>query len=254
MKRWCRLLGQGALLFITWVAIFEIGLRLQQYFGPLNLCIYGDLTGFSYQRSYDANGVRIIDDRALLAGCRKPVSVLFLGDSFMEGYDDENTPPVGRQVVLHDADARGLGIMDIDEFAHAVGVVFCRPPLGDPDLAPGPMHVDADEEIDGAVAAIFAIVAFELARLGRDRLAHLADELDRANMNGALSTHQWPTKTIGPPRFRRSAMSATGECGHSTGVTSVANDVVDDARSRHRMCQRVIVEQRITRGGRPHAG
>jgi hypothetical protein len=30
--------------------------------------------------------------------------------------------------------------------------------------------------------------------------------------------------------------------------------VVDDARSRHRMCQRVIVEQRITGGGRPHAG
>ena len=35
---------------------------------------------------------------------------------------------------------------------------------------------------------------------------------------------------------------------------SDANDVVDDARSRHRMCQRVIVEQRITGGGRPHAG
>jgi hypothetical protein len=30
---------------------------------------------------------------------------------------------------------------------------------------------------------------------------------------------------------------------------SVENDVVDDARSRHRMCQRVIVEQRITGGG-----
>jgi hypothetical protein len=119
MKRWFRLLGQGALLFITWGAIFEIGLRLQQYFGPLfdlemasvnlnwesdvlnhkpapenqNLCIYGDLTGFSYQRSYDANGIRIIDDKALLEGCRKPISVLFLGDSFMEGYDDENTLP-----------------------------------------------------------------------------------------------------------------------------------------------------------------
>ncbi len=37
-----------------------------------------------------------------------------------------------------------------------------------------------DEEIDGAVAAVLVIVAFELARLGRDRLAHLADELDRA--------------------------------------------------------------------------
>src|SRR5712675_1366806 len=70
--------------------------------------------------------------------------------------------------------------MDIDEFAHAPGVVSCRPPLGDLDLAPGPMHVDADEEIDGAVAAVLVIVTFELTRLGRDRLAHLADQLDRA--------------------------------------------------------------------------
>src|ERR1700716_3079876 len=70
--------------------------------------------------------------------------------------------------------------MDIDELAHAVGVIFCRPPLGDLDLAPGPMDVDADEEIDGAVAAVLVIVTFELARLGRDRLANLADELDRA--------------------------------------------------------------------------
>jgi hypothetical protein len=35
---------------------------------------------------------------------------------------------------------------------------------------------------------------------------------------------------------------------------SVENDVVDDARSRHRMCQKGIVEQRITGGGRPYAG
>ena len=58
-----------------------------------NLCIYGDLTGFTYKRSFDANGIRIIDDRELLAGCRNPVSMLFLGDSFMEGYDDRNTLP-----------------------------------------------------------------------------------------------------------------------------------------------------------------
>src|SRR5882724_9639639 len=65
-------------------------------------------------------------------------------------------------------------------FTHAVGVIFCRPPLGDLDLAPGPMDVDADEEIDGAVAAVLVIVPLELTRLGRDRLANLADELDRA--------------------------------------------------------------------------
>jgi hypothetical protein len=67
-----------------------------------------------------------------------------------------------------------------DPFAQALGVVFCRPPLGNLDLAPGPMHVDADERIDGAVAAVLAIVTFELTRLGRDRLAHLPDQLDRA--------------------------------------------------------------------------
>src|SRR4029079_2623108 len=58
-----------------------------------NLCIYGDLTGFSYQRSFDANGIRVIDDAPLLAGCDHPASVLFLGDSFMEGYDEKNTLP-----------------------------------------------------------------------------------------------------------------------------------------------------------------
>ena len=119
MKEWFRLLGQAMLLVICWAVIFEIGLRMQQYFGPLydlemaninlnwesnvlnhqpepenqNLCIYGDLTGFTYRRSFDANGIRIIDDTALLAGCRNPASVLFLGNSFMEGFDDKNTLP-----------------------------------------------------------------------------------------------------------------------------------------------------------------
>ena len=49
----------------------------------------------------------------------------------------EGAGRVGQQVVLHDPDARGTGIMDIDEFRHAVGVVFCRPPLGDLDLRQG---------------------------------------------------------------------------------------------------------------------
>ena len=119
MKRPVRLLAKAVLLALSWIAIFEIGLRTQQYFGPLydlemadvnldwesdvlnhqparqsqNLCIYGDASGFSYQRAFDANGIRIIDDTALLDGCRNPASVLFLGDSFMEGYDDENTLP-----------------------------------------------------------------------------------------------------------------------------------------------------------------
>ena len=47
-------------------------------------------------------------------------------------------------------------------------------------LRQGRCDIEEDEEIDGAVAAVLVIVAFELAGLGRDRLAHLADELDRA--------------------------------------------------------------------------
>jgi hypothetical protein len=55
-------------------------------------------------------------------------------------------------------------------------------------------HVDADEEIDGAVAAVLVIVTFELTRLGRDRLEHLADQLDRA----LVEADHWP---LGIGRF-----------------------------------------------------
>jgi hypothetical protein len=127
LKRYLHLFRQTTLLIICWGLIFEIGLRVQQYFGPLhdldmasvNLNwlsevvnhrpdsesrrlvgtklvgrnMYGDLDGFTFKESYDDNDVRIIDDQELLAGCRNPVSVLFLGDSFMAGYGDQDTLP-----------------------------------------------------------------------------------------------------------------------------------------------------------------
>jgi hypothetical protein len=51
--------------------------------------------------------------------------------------------------------------MDVDEIAHALGVVFCRSPLGDFDLAPGTMNVEEYEEIDRPIATILVIVTFE---------------------------------------------------------------------------------------------
>jgi hypothetical protein len=39
------------------------------------------------------------------------------------------------------------------------------------------MRIEDDEEIDGGVAAVLVIAAFELARLGRGGLSSLADEL-----------------------------------------------------------------------------
>src|SRR5207247_10869210 len=70
--------------------------------------------------------------------------------------------------------------MDVDEIAHALGIVFCGSPVGDLDPAPGTMHVDENEEIDRAIATILISVTFELARPGRNGLTHLTDELHRA--------------------------------------------------------------------------
>lgn len=171
MKRWFRLLGQAAVLVITWAGIFEMGLRLQQYLGPLydlkmaginlnwesdvlnhkpdrenqNLCIYGDLTGFTYKKPYDENGIRIIDDTALLAGCRNPISILFLGDSFMEGYDDKNTLPY--QVAKYFKTERGVCLKTYNagytSYSPAIFVPQAKKLL--PILRPDYIVVDVDE-------------------------------------------------------------------------------------------------------------
>src|SRR4029077_16557913 len=70
--------------------------------------------------------------------------------------------------------------MDVGEIAHAGGEVLGGTPLGDLQLAPGAVHVQEHEQVRGAVAPVLAVVALDLSRRGRDRLAHLADELDRA--------------------------------------------------------------------------
>src|SRR5258708_11448978 len=69
--------------------------------------------------------------------------------------------------------------MHVDDLAHAVSVVFCRSALSDFDLTPGSMHVEEDEQVGRSIALILAVETFELAWSGRDRLAHLTDELCR---------------------------------------------------------------------------
>jgi hypothetical protein len=92
----------------------------------------------------------------------------------------ESACRMGRQVILYNADVLGIGIMNIDELAHTLCMVFRRAPRGDLDCAPRPMNVEDDEEIDGAVTAVLVVAAFKLAWLSRDRLAHFANQLDRA--------------------------------------------------------------------------
>jgi hypothetical protein len=100
---------------------------------------------------------------------------------------------VGGQIIEDDTDTLGLGEVNVSEFAHAAGEVDCGPALGDFDLTPGPMDVEEDEQVGGSVAVILAIIALELARPGRDRLADLANQLNRA----LVEADHW-TLRIGP--------------------------------------------------------
>ena len=102
----------------------------------------------------------------------------------------ERAGRVGRQIVDNDTDTLGLGKVNVSKFAHAGGEIDCGPALGDFHLAPRPMDVDEHEQIGCSITSIFAIVPLELARLGRDRRANLADELGRAD-EGRLCTPRW---------------------------------------------------------------
>ena len=52
---------------------------------------------------------------------------------------------MGREIVQHDPDHRGFGIVNIDQIAHAVGEVLVGAPLGDLHSAPRPMGIEDDE-------------------------------------------------------------------------------------------------------------
>src|ERR1700678_1561568 len=87
---------------------------------------------------------------------------------------------VCRQIVQDDGDAFRFREVAITELAHAGGEVHGGAAVGDFDPAPRAMHVEENEQVGRSVALVFAVVALELSRHGRDRLARLADELDRA--------------------------------------------------------------------------
>ena len=74
-----------------------------------------------------------------------------------------------RQIVLDHPDALRLGKVNVSEFAHAGSKVHRGTAVGDFDLAPGPMHVEENEQVGRPIAFILAVVTLELARLGRDR-------------------------------------------------------------------------------------
>jgi lysophospholipase L1-like esterase len=114
---------EWAVVLVLCLAAVEGALRLQQWWGPIydlalrgetlawysdvvnhkptprqserfvGESIYGRHAGFSYALEYDDNGIRQPVSVAVRAGCRATASILFLGDSFMQGYDVANSIP-----------------------------------------------------------------------------------------------------------------------------------------------------------------
>ena len=85
--------------------------------------------------------------------------------SFGAGKASYSAPAsVGRQIVHHDADQIGPRVMDIDQVAHALGEILRCALVGDLHLAPWPVRIEENEQVDRAITAIFVVVAPGLAR------------------------------------------------------------------------------------------
>src|SRR4051794_38277414 len=70
----------------------------------------------------------------------------------------ERAGGVGGQIVLHDPDARGIGVVYIDELAQPFRVVLRRTLLGHAHLAPRPVRINGHEQVHGATAAVLVAV------------------------------------------------------------------------------------------------
>lgn len=117
-----KILALGITVIVT-LLLVEVALRIQQNLGPIydlkfdeytldclsdvvnhkpplrKICvlsgksIYGKYNGYKYISYFDEDGIRKNSLRYNQRHDGKRISILFMGDSFMEGYDDNNTVP-----------------------------------------------------------------------------------------------------------------------------------------------------------------
>ena len=84
---------------------------------------------------------------------------------------------VGVEVVEHQGDALGIRKVDVDQLAHHLGEVDPGAVVGDLDLAPPQQGRGEQEEVGGAAALVFGVVATRMAGDQRQRRLDLADQL-----------------------------------------------------------------------------
>jgi len=108
---------------------------------------YGPMTGFRYTSYYDERGVRI-DPLCSRDDAPQPsLSILFLGDSFMEGYDLENTVPRHVCRALNDEPGRRrpVRVLNAAMSSYSPSIFIVQAKLLVPVLRPDLVVVDIDE-------------------------------------------------------------------------------------------------------------
>jgi hypothetical protein len=115
--------GRGLLLAAICTIAVEVALRAQQYLGPIydlemddvnrdllsedlnhrparhrritlsSVEMYGEFSGYSYTEEYDDHGIKQPVGDHSGPDCRTTASIMFMGDSFIQGYDEQNTVP-----------------------------------------------------------------------------------------------------------------------------------------------------------------
>lgn len=167
--------AQWAVVALLCLAAAELALRLQQWWGPLydleansanydwysdvvnhrpvrhsvhtfiGKSMYGTLDGASFTEDFDELGIRQPVSSAGPGNCPNRISILFMGDSFIEGYDVPHTVP--DEVAHRLADEYGICTTiynsGLSSYSPAIFVPLARQLM--PVLKPDYVVVDVDE-------------------------------------------------------------------------------------------------------------
>jgi lysophospholipase L1-like esterase len=167
--------AQWAVVALLCLAAAELALRLQQWAGPLydleersanfdwysdvvnhrpvrhsvhtftGKSMYGALDGVTYTEDFDELGIRQPVSSAGAGNCPNRISILFMGDSFIEGYDVPHTVP--DKVAHRLADEYGICTTiynsGLSSYSPAIFVPLARQLM--PVLKPDYIVVDVDE-------------------------------------------------------------------------------------------------------------
>jgi lysophospholipase L1-like esterase len=168
---------QWALLIISLFIFFEIALRVQQYYGPLydlrfnditseglsdvvnhkplrkqnhklsNVKMYEEYNGYEYTNRYDENGVRessLMPKHVRDKYGNRVMNILFMGDSFIEGYDDKNTIPWHVLEYFKGMDAE-LNVYNAGYSSYSTAIFIPQAKYLVPKISPDFVVVDIDE-------------------------------------------------------------------------------------------------------------